>query len=96
MPLRPLPYHEVKRKWEAAGFTEVNQKGSHVKFAKRTSALGYGGMRKMRPFLVPLPFLIVQAEDQTRYLIALLSHCRITVNESPRDRCRRLHRLAGL
>jgi predicted RNA binding protein YcfA (HicA-like mRNA interferase family) len=36
VPLRPLPYHEVKRKLEAAGFTEVNQKGSHVKFAQRT------------------------------------------------------------
>jgi predicted RNA binding protein YcfA (HicA-like mRNA interferase family) len=31
-----LPYHEVKRKLEAAGFTEVNQKGSHVKFPKQT------------------------------------------------------------
>ena len=36
MPLRPLPYREVKRKLEAAGFTEVSQKGSHVKFAKQT------------------------------------------------------------
>jgi predicted RNA binding protein YcfA (HicA-like mRNA interferase family) len=35
VPLRPLPYREVKRKLEAAGFTEVSQKGSHVKFAKR-------------------------------------------------------------
>jgi len=26
----------VKRKLEAAGFTEVSQKGSHVKFAKQT------------------------------------------------------------
>ncbi|MFB2973984.1 type II toxin-antitoxin system HicA family toxin [Aerosakkonema sp. BLCC-F183] len=34
MPLKPLPYREVKRKLEAAGFTEVSQKGSHVKFAK--------------------------------------------------------------
>ncbi|WP_071593268.1 type II toxin-antitoxin system HicA family toxin [Kamptonema formosum] len=33
MPLRPFPYREVKRKLEAAGFTEVAQKGSHVKFA---------------------------------------------------------------
>jgi predicted RNA binding protein YcfA (HicA-like mRNA interferase family) len=35
VPLRPLPYREVKLKLEAAGFTEVSQKGSHVKFAKR-------------------------------------------------------------
>ncbi len=37
MPLSPLPYREVKRTLEAAGFTEVSQKGSHVKFAKQTN-----------------------------------------------------------
>ena len=36
MPLRPLPYREVKRKLEAAGFIEVGRKGSHVKSARRT------------------------------------------------------------
>jgi len=36
MPPKPLPYREVKRKLEAAGFVEVSQKGSHVKFAKDT------------------------------------------------------------
>lgn len=36
MPLRPLPYREVKRKLEAASFTEVSQKGSHVKFVRDT------------------------------------------------------------
>ena len=36
MPLRPLPFREVKRKLEAAGFAEVSSKGSHVKFAKKT------------------------------------------------------------
>lgn len=36
MPLNPLSYREVKRKLEAAGFVEVSQKGSHVKFAKTT------------------------------------------------------------
>lgn len=34
MPLRPLPYREVKRKLEAAGFVEHSQKGSHVKFVQ--------------------------------------------------------------
>jgi predicted RNA binding protein YcfA (HicA-like mRNA interferase family) len=34
--MKPLPYREVKRKLEAAGFVEVAQTGSHVKFAKRT------------------------------------------------------------
>jgi len=37
MPLRALPFREVKRKLEAAGFSEVSRKGSHVKFAKKTS-----------------------------------------------------------
>ncbi|MCA1618163.1 MAG: type II toxin-antitoxin system HicA family toxin [Acidobacteria bacterium] len=36
MPLRPLPYRELKRKLEAAGFKEVSSKGSHVKFARVT------------------------------------------------------------
>ena len=36
MPLRPLPYREVKRRLEAAGFKEVSSKGSHVKFARVT------------------------------------------------------------
>ncbi|MGB3633555.1 MAG: type II toxin-antitoxin system HicA family toxin [Rubrobacteraceae bacterium] len=37
MPLRPLPYREVKRKLEAAGFVKAGQRGSHVKFAKQTA-----------------------------------------------------------
>ena len=35
--MRPLTYREVKRKLEAAGFVEVGQTGSHVKFAKTTA-----------------------------------------------------------
>jgi len=35
--MRPVPYREVKRKLEAAGFSEVAQTGSHVKFAKTTN-----------------------------------------------------------
>ena len=38
MPPKPLPYRIVKRKLEAAGFAEISQKGSHVKFAKETDA----------------------------------------------------------
>jgi predicted RNA binding protein YcfA (HicA-like mRNA interferase family) len=40
VPLRPLPYREVKRKLEAAGFREVGQRGSHVKFAKTLADAG--------------------------------------------------------
>ena len=32
--IKPLPYRLVKRRLEAAGFTEVTQSGSHVKFAR--------------------------------------------------------------
>jgi len=35
--MRPVPYREVKRKLEAAGFMQVGQTGSHVKFAKTVS-----------------------------------------------------------
>jgi len=38
VPLRPLPYRQVKRKLEAAGFMQVSQKGSHVKFVKHADA----------------------------------------------------------
>jgi predicted RNA binding protein YcfA (HicA-like mRNA interferase family) len=33
--LRPQPFREVKRRLEAAGFVEISQKGSHVKFVRR-------------------------------------------------------------
>jgi predicted RNA binding protein YcfA (HicA-like mRNA interferase family) len=36
--MKPLPFREVKRKLEADGFIEVWQSGSHVKFAKTTTA----------------------------------------------------------
>ncbi|MCY3505710.1 MAG: type II toxin-antitoxin system HicA family toxin [Chloroflexi bacterium] len=35
-PLRPLTYRRVARKLMAAGFFPVDQRGSHVKFAKTT------------------------------------------------------------
>ena len=35
-PVRALPYREVARKLAAAGFTEIGQRGSHVKFGKQT------------------------------------------------------------
>jgi predicted RNA binding protein YcfA (HicA-like mRNA interferase family) len=36
--MKPLPFREVKRKLEAAGFVEVGQTGSHIKFAKTNTA----------------------------------------------------------
>jgi len=38
MSLRPLPFREVQRRLEAAGFTVASQKGSHVKFVKQSTA----------------------------------------------------------
>ncbi len=35
--MKPLSFREVKRKLLKAGFVEVNQIGSHVKFAKITN-----------------------------------------------------------
>jgi len=32
--LKPLGFREIKRRLESAGFEEVSQKGSHVKFAR--------------------------------------------------------------
>ena len=37
-PLNPLSYADTRRKLITAGFFEVNQVGSHVKFAKSTEA----------------------------------------------------------
>jgi len=36
--MKPLPFREIKRKLEAAGFVEVGQTGSHIKFARSTAS----------------------------------------------------------
>jgi len=36
MPLKPLPFREVKRRLEAAGFVEMSTRGSHVKFIRHS------------------------------------------------------------
>ena len=33
--LQPQTFREIKRRLERAGFSEANQKGSHVKFVRR-------------------------------------------------------------
>jgi predicted RNA binding protein YcfA (HicA-like mRNA interferase family) len=38
VPLRNLPFREVRRRLIAAGWSEVGTTGSHVKFAKRSAA----------------------------------------------------------
>ena len=37
--LKPEPFREVKRRLLAAGFIEVSQKGSHVKFARQLASV---------------------------------------------------------
>jgi predicted RNA binding protein YcfA (HicA-like mRNA interferase family) len=37
--LKPQPFREIKRRLEKAGFSEVSQKGSHVKFVRRTGEI---------------------------------------------------------
>jgi len=37
--LRPLPFRELKRRLEAAAFVETTQKGSHVKFVRRSGEI---------------------------------------------------------
>ena len=37
--LKPQPFREIKRRLEAAGFAEAGQKGSHVKFVRRSGTI---------------------------------------------------------
>ena len=37
MPLKPLPFRDIKRKLEAAGFEESRTSGSHVKFVNEST-----------------------------------------------------------
>ena len=37
--LKPQPFREIQRRLEAAGFIEVAQKGSHVKFVRRSDQI---------------------------------------------------------
>ena len=34
--LKPQPFGEIKRPLEAVGFVEASQKGSHIKFVRRS------------------------------------------------------------
>jgi predicted RNA binding protein YcfA (HicA-like mRNA interferase family) len=37
--LKPQPFREIKRRLEKAGFVEVSQKRSHVKFVRRSDEI---------------------------------------------------------
>ncbi len=46
MPLKPLPFREVRRKLLAAGFAEARQEGSHIKYVRTNK-------RETRTAIVP-------------------------------------------
>jgi predicted RNA binding protein YcfA (HicA-like mRNA interferase family) len=37
--LKPQPFREVRRRLEVVGFVEASQKGSHVKFVRRSGEI---------------------------------------------------------
>ena len=37
--LSPLPFREIKRRLDSAGFREAGQRGSHVKFVRRSASV---------------------------------------------------------
>ena len=39
--LNPLSFREIKRRLESAGFEEISQKGSHVKFVRAVAERTY-------------------------------------------------------
>lgn len=39
MRLKPQPFREIKGRLEGAGFVEASQKGSHVKFVRRSGQM---------------------------------------------------------
>ena len=69
MPLKPLPYRQVRRKLETAGFTVISQRGSHVKFAR------YSG-DEVRTVMVPH-----RREIQIGVLRSILRQAGLTPNE---------------
>ena len=69
MPLKPLPYREVRRRLLASGFTEVGQEGSHVKLARAT-------LDGMRTVVVPR-----HREVVTNTLRSILRQAGLTQSE---------------
>jgi predicted RNA binding protein YcfA (HicA-like mRNA interferase family) len=69
VPLKPLPFNEVCRRLKVAGFSEVSQKGSHVKFSKVNSD-------GTRIAIVPKP-----AEVKVGAMRSILRQAGITLEE---------------
>jgi predicted RNA binding protein YcfA (HicA-like mRNA interferase family) len=67
--LRPLPFREVKRRLEAAGFVEATQKGSHVKFVRRAGEV------------VDTAIVPKKVEIPVGTMRSILSQAHISINE---------------
>jgi predicted RNA binding protein YcfA (HicA-like mRNA interferase family) len=81
MPLRPLPFREVKRKLEAAGFIEVSRKGSHVKFAKEAAEGTYTAIvPHHRVFRIIVKFQLARSAascDRPELILMSSRNCRL-------------------
>jgi predicted RNA binding protein YcfA (HicA-like mRNA interferase family) len=72
MPMKPLSYHQIKRKLEKAGFTLIHQRGSHVKFVRKSE-------HEVRTVMVPN-----HREVKVGTLRSILRHAGLTVGEFER------------
>ena len=70
--MKPLPYRQIKRKLEKAGFTIVHQRGSHVKFVRESES-------ETRTVVVPN-----HREVRVGTLRTILRHAGLTQDEFDR------------
>lgn len=70
--MKPLPYRQIKRKLEKAGFTIVHQRGSHVKFVSESE-------NEVRTVIVPN-----HREIRVGTLRTILRHAGLTPDEFDR------------
>ncbi|MDE0425496.1 type II toxin-antitoxin system HicA family toxin [Candidatus Poribacteria bacterium] len=69
MPMKPLPYRQIKRKLEKAGFSIRHQRGSHVKFVRESDG-------EVRTVMVPH-----HREIRIGTLRAIVRHAGLTPEE---------------
>lgn len=70
--MKPLSYRQIKRKLENAGFTLIQQRGSHVKFARETE-------QGVKTVMVPK-----HREVKIGTLRSILRHAGLTTDEFER------------
>lgn len=67
--MKPLSYRQIKRKLEKAGFTVIQQRGSHVKFVRKSQD-------EVRTVMVPK-----HREVKVGTLRSILRHAGLTAGE---------------